>query len=171
MTPPPTRPQLFTVGHSNQTAAEFVALLRRHNINTIIDVRSAPYSRYCPQFNKPALAPVLADAGIQYVYLGDKLGGMPRGEHLYDADGSPLYERISMAPFFVDGIQRLVDLLPTARCAMMCAEENPRHCHRHRLVEPALAARGVDIRHIRADDRIESSHEIDAPADGQMRLF
>jgi len=172
MNPETPGQQLFTVGHSNHDAAAFVALLQRHRIDTIVDVRSAPFSRYCPQFNKPALASLLTQAGIRYIYLGDKLGGMPKGESLYDDAGAPMYERISVAPFFVDGIHKLIELLPERRCAMMCAEENPRHCHRHKLVEPSLVANGIDIRHIRGDGSIDSSEQVDHPDDrSQLRLF
>jgi len=172
MTTDPPGPRLFTIGHSNQTAARFVELLARHGIETLVDVRSAPYSRYCPHFNKPVLEASITAAGLRYVYLGDKLGGMPKDESLYDDTGSPDYDRIAAAPFFIDGIRQLIALLPDARCAMMCAEENPQHCHRHRLVEPALVASGIDIRHIRGDGRIESSEDLDSKEDkSQLRLF
>lgn len=163
--------QLFTIGHSNHETGRFIELLRRHQIDTLVDVRSAPYSRYCPHFNKPALEASLTAAGVRYVYLGDKLGGMPKDQLLYDDSGSPDYARIATAPFFVEGIRRLIDLLSDTRCAMMCAEENPEHCHRHRLVEPALVAAGIDIQHIRGDGRIESSDELGSKDKSQLRLF
>ena len=168
----PSRPLLFSVGHSNHEATKFVALLKQHRIDTLVDVRSAPYSRYCPQFNRLALEQLMAGAGIQYVYMGDKLGGMPKGDVFYDDSGGVRYDSVAAAPFFIEGIRSLIDLLPGRRCAMMCAEENPRHCHRHNLVEPALIAAGVDISHIRGDGRIEAADELDQPDDpAQLRLF
>ncbi len=168
----PARSLLYSVGHSNHDAAKFLGLLKQHHIETLVDVRSAPYSRYCPQFNRPALEQLVTGEGIQYIYMGDQLGGMPKDESLYDDTGSPDYDRIAAAPFFIDGIRQLIALLPDARCAMMCAEENPQHCHRHRLVEPALVASGIEIRHIRGDGRVESSEALNrADSDPQLRLF
>lgn len=169
---PPSRISLFSVGHSNRDVARFVGLLKRHHINTLVDVRSAPYSRFCPQFNRSALERMMADAGFQYVYMGDRLGGMPKGDAFYDEAGHVRYDVVAAAPFFIEGIRRLVELASDRRCAMMCAEEDPRHCHRHKLVEPALIAAGIDIKHIRGDGRIESPEDLEQRDDpDQLSLF
>ncbi|MEK9970691.1 MAG: DUF488 domain-containing protein, partial [Ferrovibrio sp.] len=62
---------IFTIGHSNQTAERFAALLRQHGITLLADVRSAPASRHAPQFNRIALARNLEDAGIGYRWFGE----------------------------------------------------------------------------------------------------
>jgi len=163
---------LYSVGHSNHEAARFLGLLKQHHIETLVDVRSAPYSRYCPQFNRPALEQLVARGDIQYVYMGDRLGGMPKGEAFYDDAGAVRYPAVAEAPFFIDGIHRLVTMASDRRCAMMCAEENPSHCHRHKLIEPALIAAGVDISHIRGDGRLQAADALHAADDdAQLRLF
>ena len=66
--------KLFTIGHSNHSFDEFLDLLQQREIEKIIDVRSAPYSRYSPQFNKSALEKSLKCRGIGYIFLGKELG-------------------------------------------------------------------------------------------------
>lgn len=168
----PARSLLYSMGHSNHAAAKFLGLLKQHSIETLVDVRSAPYSRYCPQFNRPALEELVASGGIQYVYMGDRLGGMPRGDAFYDDSGGVRYHLVAQAPFFIEGIRRLAELAAHQRCAMMCSEENPSHCHRHKLVEPALIEAGVDISHIRGDGRLQPADALhSADDDAQLRLF
>jgi uncharacterized protein DUF488 len=48
--------ELWSIGHSNHSIERFLALLRQHEIATLADVRTAPYSRYSPQFNRDELA-------------------------------------------------------------------------------------------------------------------
>ncbi|NJD64686.1 MAG: DUF488 domain-containing protein [Chloroflexi bacterium] len=70
---------LYTVGHSNHTADDLLDLLRRNGISVVVDVRSSPFSRYCPQFNREQLARHCAGK-LRYVWMGDSLGGRP-AEH------------------------------------------------------------------------------------------
>src|SRR5436309_8207612 len=79
-------PRLFSVGHSNHELAHFLDRLRQAGISALADVRSSPFSRRLPHFNGPYLGPVLREAGIDYVFLGEELGGRPRDEDLYDEE-------------------------------------------------------------------------------------
>ncbi len=135
---------IYTVGHSNHEPERFVALLRQHGIEQIVDVRSSPYSRYVPQANRSALALTLHEAGIAYHWLGDRLGGKPGGQVAdYDAlrDGAP----------FQQGVDELLEMAARARTAIMCAEGDHRQCHRHRLITPALLEREAEVIHIQPD--------------------
>ena len=73
----PNQPAIYSLGHSNRTIEHFLSLLSQHDIEVLVDVRSRPYSRYCPHFSKPALEAAVRDAGRRYLYLGDLLGGIP----------------------------------------------------------------------------------------------
>lgn len=161
---------IYTIGHSSHAAEHFVSLLRQHGISTLADVRSLPYSRWAPQFRKDALARSLGTAGIEYVFLGPELGGRPAGAEFYTADGNVDYARRAQAADFLAGIGRLIDLARRGATAILCAEEDPRRCHRRLLVTPALVERGVAVEHIRGDGRLEaeSTAEEGAP---QLRLF
>jgi uncharacterized protein (DUF488 family) len=135
---------VYTVGHSNHTPEAFLALLRQHAIELLVDVRSSPYSRYVPQANRETLARALAAAGIGYRWMGDRLGGKPAGSV---AD----YDQLRASPTFQQGIYDLVTRAVKHRTAIMCAEGDHRQCHRHKLITPALLDQGVHVLHIQPD--------------------
>lgn len=128
-------PVIFTIGHSNQTAEQFVGLLRKYGIGLLADVRSTPASRFSPQFNRAALTRNLEEAGIDYRWFGQSLGGKPRAP-----------ERI-----FSAGIADLLQAAGARSTAIMCAERDPRMCHRTHLVTPALLKHGATVTHILGD--------------------
>ena len=150
----PAGPILHTIGHSNHPIERFVALLEAAGVETLVDVRSHPGSRFHPQFNKAALARALDTAGIAYRWLGEALGGKPKDTSLMDAAGHPDYAKMAATPAFAAGIDAIVRLAPASSLAIMCAEEDPSRCHRTLLVTPALLTRGVRVRHLRGDGRI-----------------
>ena len=122
----------------------------------VADVRSAPYSRYTPHFNHDALSGLLADVGIDYLFLGGELGGRPADRSCYDADGRVIYDRVAETDGFDDGIRRIIRGADDRRIALLCSEKEPLECHRTLLVARCLAQRDVDLAHILADGRLES---------------
>ena len=151
---------VYTIGHSSHSFELFAELLRKHGIHVLVDVRSAPYSRYAPQFDHDLLPRSLNQAGIKHLFLGRELGGRPNKQDYYDADGHVLYSRITTDPIFVAGIERLERGMPDFRIALMCGEEDPAHCHRRLLVARVLIERGHAVLHIRGDGRVESDDEV-----------
>lgn len=146
---------IYTVGHSNQPVERLIGLLRAQAIAVLVDVRSAPYSRYAPQFNRERLQASLAEAGIRYVYGGKHLGGRPEAPDCYDEQGKIDYQRVAKQDFYAIGIERLLTYAQQATTAIMCSEEDPSQCHRHLLITQTLLRRGVPVRHLRGDGRIE----------------
>ena len=147
---------LYSIGHSNVAVERLISLLNQHAIMAICDVRSMPYSRYNPQFNREALAASLRPTGIAYYYMGDALGGMPANDNLRAQDGArPGHAKIAASPAFISGIDRLIGLGARVPAAFMCGEADYRPCHRHRLITPALIERGVAVLHIMADGSLE----------------
>jgi uncharacterized protein (DUF488 family) len=136
--------QIYTIGHSNHQPDEFLALLRQHGIQLLVDVRSNPYSRYVPQANRETLARFLESAGIAYRWLGDRLGGKPSGDPVD-------YDELRTSPFFQRGIVDLLALAAHQRTAIMCAEGDHRQCHRYKLITPVLVDQGVHVLHIQPD--------------------
>jgi uncharacterized protein (DUF488 family) len=149
---------LFTIGHSNHPVEKFLGLLKQHNIQAIADVRSAPYSRRNPQFNRNNLQAALSEAGIQYVFLGRELGARSADPACY-VDGKVQYDRLAATDLFRSGIERLLDGVKTYRIALMCAEREPLNCHRTLLVSRALEQRGLGIVHILPDGMLEAHAE------------
>lgn len=142
--------QIHTIGHSDHTSAAFIDLLRQHDITLVVDVRSQPYSRWAPQFNRETLKQDLNEADIDYRFLGDALGGRPSDSRLYTA-GHPDYRRMEQTEAYQRGIEHLLDLASTERVTIMCGEGDYRQCHRHLLITQTLLKRGVDVVHIKPD--------------------
>lgn len=150
----------FSIGHSTHTYERFLELVRKAGVTAIADVRTSPFSRHFPQFNKDALKSELRMDGIAYSFLGKELGGRPTGRQYY-CDGIADYERMAQSSEFRHGIDRIVEGAQKYRIALMCSEHDPLDCHRCLLVGRELAARGVAIRHILADGAIADHREIE----------
>ncbi len=163
--PPPPTPatpgRLFSVGHSNQELPQLVALLRRVGVTAVADVRSSPYSRRLPQFNREVLERELRQIGIVYVFLGDLLGGRPRDRELYDADGRVDYERVRETAAFRHGLERLLHGLEKHTIAMLCGEDDPLDCHRGLMITPAAKEEGASPLHLRKDGTVETTEAME----------
>lgn len=153
-------PTIFTVGHSNHAAESFLALLRQHRLEILVDVRSAPYSRYAPQFSRGSLSASLGDAGIRYIWAGSALGGRPGDPTCYRdgivRKGNIDYRAMARQTFYQEGVRQLLANAADGSVVVMCSEEDPRRCHRHHLLEPSLRELGVAVQHIRRDGCLET---------------
>jgi uncharacterized protein (DUF488 family) len=167
---------LWTIGHSNHSLEHFCNLLVRHNIKTVVDVRSSPYSRYASQFNREVLYAALTGRGTEYLYLGDLLGGHVEDQRFYDEEGHVLYGRLAESAGFCQGIERLLTILGRSRAAILCGEEDPTNCHRRLLIGRVLGERGVRVVHLRGDGLAQTEAELSAAetfrkTKGQLSLF
>lgn len=140
--------KLFSIGHSNASIENFVELLRRHEIELLVDTRSQPYSRYTTHFSREALKQSLIENGIEYSYLGRQIGGRPEGEEFYFQSGKVDYDLVAESEIYLAGIEQLLKLAEQHRVAFMCAEADYKHCHRYWLITRTLTGRGVEVEHI-----------------------
>ena len=154
----------FTVGHSNHDLDAWLALLRQHEVEVVVDTRSSPYSKCVPQFDKELMRRSLEQAGLHYLFLGAELGGRPANPAYYDARGRVLYSRLHDDARFQEAIARLETGIERFRVALVCGEEDPAHCHRRLLIGRVLAERGHTMLHIRGDGRLESDETVAAEA-------
>lgn len=149
--------RIHTIGHSTHTIGEFVRLLAMHNITAVCDIRSQPYSRFNPQFNKENLSDELKKHKIAYVFLGKELG--PRSELLSCyKDNKVQYDRLAETELFHRGITRIREGMKSYRIALMCAEKDPVMCHRMILVSRYLRS-DTDILHIMEDGNVENNRD------------
>ncbi|NEV63525.1 DUF488 family protein [Thiorhodococcus minor] len=146
---------LYTIGHSDHALEAFIGLLRQHGLSAIADVRSHPYSRRHPQFNREPLKAALREAGISYVFLGRECGARSEDPDCY-AEGRVQYERLAQTALFREGLERIRVGADSYTLALMCAERDPLSCHRTLLVGRALVAQGMAVQHILADGGLES---------------
>ncbi|MGQ9674480.1 MAG: DUF488 domain-containing protein [Chloroflexota bacterium] len=167
---------IWTIGHSNQSFEQFLDLLKRHQIDDVVDVRSSPYSRYATHFSKEAIEDSLARHRIRYIFLGDLIGGRPAETKFYDSEGCVLYGKLAESPKFQKGLDRLLEEIEMYRVAILCGEEDPTECHRRLLIGRMLSEKGVAIRHIRGDGRAQTEAEVAEEEElrstkGQLSLF
>lgn len=152
--------ELFTVGHSNQTQEQFLALLRKHNINCIVDVRSVPASKYSPQFNQDELKWFLKLNGVQYLHFGDEFGA--RRNDSLNSEGQVDFEMAMKTTLFQSGVERLMKGLERGfRISLMCSEANPLECHRFSLVSRYFHEHGIKVKHILKDGNLALHEELE----------
>jgi uncharacterized protein (DUF488 family) len=143
----------LSIGYGRRTIAHFITLLHQHQVACLIDVRSRPFSRFNPDFSRKRLESHLAAAGIEYVFMGDTLGGMPDDPSCYSPEGKIDYARVRQQAFFQEGLERLRRFREQGVCAaLMCAETKPEMCHRTHLIGAALAEEGMEILHLDEND-------------------
>ena len=142
---------VYAIGHSTRKIQEFIEILRAHNVDTLVDIRTIPKSRHNPQFNGNDLALSLCQAGIGYIHLKE-LGGLRRPAKDSKNTG---WRNASFRGFadymqteeFAAGLEKVGRLAREKRITMMCAEGSPFRCHRS-LVADALTVRGGKVIHI-----------------------
>ncbi len=154
--------EIYTIGHSNIQTQEFLKLLKTHYIESLVDVRSIPVSKYASQYNKGVIDQFLCKNNIAYLYMGNRLGGKPVDSECF-SNGIADYGLVSSKQWYQTGIYELLDHAEKHKTAIMCAEEDPYHCHRHFLLTQTMLSKGVRVYHIRGDGRLE-----EATKDGQQ---
>jgi uncharacterized protein (DUF488 family) len=153
---------IFTIGHSNKTTENIISLLKKNNINVLVDVRSVPYSRYVPQANREAMQLASNDAGIKYIFTGDQLGGRPADVEIKDELGNCDYSKLASTDKFREGLKRLFKGAEENTLCILCSEEDPAKCHRGLLISRELAKLGIEVRHIRHDGSIEPQEHFES---------
>ena len=150
---------LLSIGYGNRKWLEFVALLKRYDVHYVVDVRSQPVSRR-KEFNRSRLKTLLNRENIQYLFLGNELGGLPKNQDCY-VEGYVDYEKYRQKGPFLKGIERLISAYKGGhRTAIMCGEISPETCHRSKLIGQALSDEGIDLWHIDRDGSANSQKEV-----------
>lgn len=153
---------LFTIGHSKHTQDYFLRLLKKYNINYLLDVRSTPYSKYAEQYNKESICTFLKREDIVYSFMGNSLGARPTDNTLYSEQGYLDFEKVAESEKFNKAIDNvLLGLSKKNKIALMCTEKDPFECHRAILIARAFSKRGVEVNHILADGSIQTQRELD----------
>ena len=165
-----TEPMVLTVGHSTHPIEKFLSLLEAHGVTVIADVRSAPYSRRHPQFNRDSLRQTLEKRGIRYVFCGQELGGRPEDPLCYDENGRVRYRRLAGTSLFRSGIDFILREAREYRIALLCAEKEPLECHRTLLVARELVAKGLPVSHIHTDGHLETQTEALARLPAMLKM-
>lgn len=154
----------FTIGHSNRSIEDFVALLNEAGIELVADIRTVPRSRANPQFNRDALPDTLAISDIAYEHMA-ALGGLrgktrtlpPDVNGFWTNESFHNYADYALSAQFHAGLDHLREEGARRRCVLMCSEAVWWRCHR-RIVSDYLLANDETVLHIMAKRRVEPAH-------------
>ncbi len=168
---------IYSIGHGNREIEDFIKLLKTYEIEFLIDVRSSPYSKMFPVFNKDGLSNILKNNGFIYVYLGDVLGGLPKDPSCYieytDKKNEDVrkidYSKIEKKDFFIKGMDRLKTAFTKGlNVAVMCSESNPEECHRSKLIGVSLLKDGIIMQHINKNGKLIDQNEVNVLINGGL---
>ena len=154
---------VYTVGHSNRSLEELLRLIKHKEIELVIDVRRFPGSRKFPWFSRENLELELRRAGIEYLWLGDRLGGFRRfGVDVEDTGGATCFVSPSFRAYALyvttnpdawEAVLRVEELARSKRTALLCRERLPWRCHR-KILSDVLVLHGFTVYHIIDEDRL-----------------
>lgn len=166
---------IYSIGHGNREFDEFAKLLQQYSIEYLIDVRSSPYSKMFPVYNKDTLENLLRQKGINYLFLGDKLGGLPKDTSCYieyknkknELERKVDYSRIEKMDFYQSGLERLKKAEDQGlKIAVMCSELNPENCHRSKLIGITLQKDCITMQHINKEGKLLDQNQINQIING-----
>ncbi len=144
---------IYSIGHGNKKFEYFLSELHSFNLRYVVDVRTNPYSKYNPQYNREGLKGNLEADNITYVYMGDNLGGLPSDRSCY-IKGKVSYDLIKEKEFFKAGLERLITAFQNdLNIAVMCSETKPEECHRSKLIGQELLKENISMQHINEPDK------------------
>jgi uncharacterized protein (DUF488 family) len=154
--------RIYTIGTSIHSADEFCSLLLKHHIDAIADVRSVPYSKHTPQFNKDILVHSLQRASIRYLDFGAEFGARRIEQEAY-TDNKVDFEKVAKLPVFLSGVERIsTGINKGFNIALMCTEKYPLDCHRFSLLSNSLSKfLDIDIEHILFDGNIVTQQSLE----------
>ena len=162
MTIQPQGKKCFTIGYGNYPLDLFITFLQNVSIDLIIDVRSSPYSRFNPHFNRENFDKSLKEKNIQYQFMGDRLGGRYTAPGLLFPDGTVDYRKVRDTELFRKGISQILSIIASGKTiALMCAEKEPERCHRFALIAPVLQSKGISVIHIRPEMKLQTNEDLE----------
>ena len=153
---------IFSIGYGTRTQEGFINTLRMSGIDTVIDVRSIPRSKYVPQFDEETICGALAESGISYFSGGEKLGGRFTDRSVLGEGGQVDWDRVRENAAFRSGIDAVCRMADEGhKVAVVCSEGDPLVCHRFGLVSRALASEGYEMKHIMTNGEVLGQTELE----------
>jgi uncharacterized protein (DUF488 family) len=157
-----TMDKIYTVGCSTHTVDFFLNIVINYNIDTIVDVRSIPFSRHTPQFNQDNLKKMLSSKQIHYLDFSEEFGARRKEKEAYSG-GIVDFNKVRTLDVFLRGINRIEKgISKNYRIALLCTEKDPINCHRSLLVSRTLSELlKINIEHILFDGNIIEHHNFE----------
>lgn len=154
--------EIYTLGHSNYPFDKFIEILKKYDINCVVDIRSTPYSKYNTQYNKEFLHETLKNLGYTYIYMADEFGAKRKTKVSYNDEGYADFDKVILEDEFKRGIERLkVGCSKNYKIVLLGAMQEPIRCHRAILLGKELIKAGFDVKHImhKGDLKVQSELE------------
>ena len=154
--------KIYTIGHSNYSLERLIYMLKYYDIDTVVDIRGIPYSKYNVQFNKDKIQKALTQAGFIYVYMEEEFAANRSLKISYTGEGYADFERVVNESSFLKGIDRLKNGINKGyRIVLLGAMQDPIRCHRSILVGRYLRDKGFNVKHILDDYSIGTQEDIE----------
>lgn len=153
---------LFTIGYVNHTIPSFISALKAHSIAYVFDVRSIPYSKNWPEFNKENLKGALVDSGIKYYFLGKQFGARRIESELYSSKGYVDFNLVIAQESFQEAMDATECALNNGHnVVLMCSEKDPLMCHRCIMLGKAFKQRNIICKHIMEGNALVDQVEVE----------
>lgn len=154
--------EIYTLGHSNYPFDKFINILKKYNINCVVDIRAIPYSKYNTQYNKEFFQANLKKLGYTYIYMADEFGAKRKTRQSYNNEGYADFEKVILENDFKKGIERLkVGCNKDYKIVLLGAMQEPIRCPRSILVGKELVKEGFDVKHIMHEGDLKTQSNLE----------
>jgi uncharacterized protein (DUF488 family) len=153
--------RIYTIGHSVYEIGYFINLLNKYEIDLVLDVRSTPYSKHAPQFNRKVIKKSLENKEINYEFLGDVFGARQKDHALFNEKGILDFDKFKDADSFKKALNKVIENINLSNIVLMCSEKEPLDCHRSILISKAFSNHGVEVYHILDNGELESHKSLE----------
>ena len=147
---------IYTIGHSVHKADYFINLLKKHDIDLVLDVRSSPFSKHASQFNREIIQKELERNGIHYKFVGNTFGARQKDSSLYSDEGILDFDKVKKTDKFKECVEKVIEYINRANIVLMCSEKDPIDCHRSILLSKAFFDEDINIKHILENGEVET---------------
>lgn len=154
--------EVYTLGHSNYPFDKLIEILKKYNINCVVDIRAIPYSKYNTQYNKELFQENLKKLGYTYIYMADEFGAKRKTRESYNDEGYANFEKVILEDDFKKGVKRLkVGCDKGYKIVLLAAIQEPIRCPRAILVGRELVKEGFNVKHIMHEGDLKSQVDLE----------
>lgn len=154
--------EIYTLGHSNYYFDKLIEILKKYNINCVVDIRAIPYSKYNTQYNKELFHENLKKLGYTYIYMADEFGAKRKTRESYNDEGYADFEKVILEDDFKKGVQRLkIGCDKGYKIVLLAAMQDPIRCPRAILVGRQLVKEGFNVKHIMHEGYLKSQNDLE----------
>lgn len=154
--------EIFAIGHSNYPFDKLINMIKKYNINCVVDIRETPYSKYNIQYNREVFNESLRNSGFVYIYMGKEFGAKRANKNVYTQEDYADFEKVANEDIFLKGIERLKKGCQMGyKIVLLGAMQEPIRCHRSILVGKVLNEEGFNVKYIMHEGNLASQEDIE----------